>query len=262
MGYKSGTDTETHDKQNPAEEMDTIQHNWDAWIGTDEAGKGDYFGPLVVAAVYVDAECRETFSDLGITDGKTLSNRRVRDLAELIHRQYEQHIVVEKRMPTEYNSLYSEFRRRGQNLNHLLASLHAEAMHTLAIRVGAKHVLVDRFSKDDLITQQLHQRVNGASHLQHVTACAPLGMKIRQVPKAERDIAVAAASVVARDAFLKGMEALSEKYGICLPRGSYQVVEAGREFIRMHGNNVLGDVAKLHFNLTDAVRASETPNLF
>lgn len=236
--------------------MDTIQHNWDAWIGTDEAGKGDYFGPLVVAGVYVDADCREAFSDLGITDGKTLSNRRVRDLAELIHCQYERHVVVVKRMPDAYNSLYNEFRRRGQNLNHLLASLHAEAIQTLSTRVGAKHVLVDRFSKDDLVTQQLHQRVNGGANLQQVTSRNPLGMEIREIPKAERDIAVAAASIIARDAFLNAMEALSEKYEICLPRGSYQVVEAGREFIRTHGDNALGDVAKLHFNLTEAVRAS------
>ena len=126
--------------------MNTI-HNWHTWIGTDEAGKGDYFGPLVVAAVYVDADCRETLADLGITDGKTLSNRRIRDLAELMHTRYERHIVVVERMPNEYNALYKEFRRRGQNLNHFLASLHAEAIHTLATRVGAKHVLVDSFLK-------------------------------------------------------------------------------------------------------------------
>lgn len=237
-------------------------HNWSTWIGTDEAGKGDYFGPLVVAGVYVDTECREIFSDLGITDGKTLSNRRIRDLAELMRHQYERHIVVVERMPTEYNSLYTNLRRRGQNLNHLLASLHAEAIHTLATRIGAKHALVDRFSKDDLITQQLHQRVNGEHRLQPVTSRAPLGMEIKQIPKAERDIAVAAASIIARDTFLSGMETLSEKYEIQLPRGAYQVVEAGREFISLHGSDALGDVAKLHFSLTDAVRASETTNLF
>ena len=244
--------------------MSTI-HNWDAWIGTDEAGKGDYFGPLVVAAVYVDAECREIFSESGVADGKTLSKRRIRDLTDLMCSRYEQNIVVVERMPAEYNSLYSEFRKRGQNLNHLLASLHAEAMHTLATRVGAKHVLVDRFSKDDLITQQLRQRVRGTDRLQHSTSArlqdrlsrgAPLGLEIRQIPKAERDIAVAAASVIARDAFLNAMDTLSEQYEICLPRGAYQVVEAGKEFIRLHGDNALGQVAKLHFNLTDAVRTS------
>ena len=217
--------------------MNTI-HNWDAWIGTDEAGKGDYFGPLVVAAVYVDADCRETLSDLGVADGKTLSNRRIRDLAESMHQRYERHIVVVERMPKAYNSLYNDFRRRGQNLNHLLASLHAEAIHTLATRVGAKHALVDRFSKDDLITQELYQ----------------LGIKIIQVPKAERDIAVAAASIIARDAFLNAMEILSKKYEMRLPRGSYQVVEAGKELVARHGSATLGDVAKLHFRLTDAVR--------
>ena len=238
-------------------------HNWNTWIGTDEAGKGDYFGPLVVAAVYVDRDCQEIFSDLGITDGKTLSNRRIRDLAELMHHQYKRHIVVVERMPTEYNSLYTTFRRRGQNLNHLLASLHAEAIHTLATRIGVKHALVDKFSKDDLITQQLHQRVNGEPRLQHVTSRAPLGLEeIKEIPKAERDIAVAAASIIARDTFLSGMETLSEKYEIQLPRGAYQVVEAGREFISLHGSDALGDVAKLHFSLTDAVRASETTNLF
>ena len=239
-------------------------HNWDAWIGTDEAGKGDYFGPLVVAAVYVDADCQETLSDLGIADGKTLSNRRIRNLAELMRHHYERYIVVVKRMPTEYNSLYNDFRRRGQNLNHLLASLHAEAIHTLATRVDAKHALVDRFSKDDLITQQLRQRMTGKQHLQHGTSDSlqssifrgiALGMEIIQIPKAERDIAVAAASIIARDAFLNAMETLSEKYEICLPRGSYQVVDAGREFVASHGNAALGHVAKLHFSLTDAVRA-------
>ncbi|MCE2413103.1 ribonuclease HIII [Candidatus Poribacteria bacterium] len=244
--------------------MNTI-HNWDAWLGTDEAGKGDYFGPLVVAAVYVDADCRETLRDLGIADGKTLSNRRIRDLAESMHHRYEKRIVVVKRMPNAYNPLYNDFHKRGQNLNHLLASLHAEAIHTLATRVGAKHALVDRFSKDDLITQQLRQRMKGKPRLQQgpsvpfqggISRGIHLGIEIIQVPKAERDIAVAAASIIARDAFLKAMETLSEKYEICLPRGSYQVVEAGKEFVAIHGSSALGNVAKLHFSLTDVVRAS------
>ena len=246
-------------------------HNWNAWIGTDEAGKGDYFGPLVVAAVYVDAECQETFSDFGVTDGKKLSERRVRSIAELIRYHYERHIVVVEKMPAAYNSLYANLRRRGQNLNHLLASLHAEAIHTLAARVDAKHVLVDRFSKNDLITQQLRQRVNREPHLQRATSSppqrvfsdqAPLGIEIIQVPKAERDIAVAAASIIARDTFLSGMEMLSKKYKIHLPRGAYQVVEAGREFVTEHGSEALGDVAKLHFSLTDVVCALKTADLF
>ena len=222
-------------------------HNWNAWIGTDEAGKGDYFGPLVVAGVYVDAEFLENLSDLGVADGKTLSNRRIRSIAELMRSDYEQHIIVVEKIPIEYNSLYDTLRSRGQNLNHLLASLHAEAIHTLANRVDAQHVLIDKFAKDKLIIQQLTQRgITPASR----------GMEIKQVTKGERDIAVAAASIIARDAFLTGMDTLSETYQITLPRGAYQVVEAGKAFVRMHGTNALGEVAKLHFNLTDAVCAS------
>ena len=235
--------------------MDAI-HNWNTWIGTDEAGKGDYFGPLVAAAVYVDAECRETFADLGITDGKKLSNRRIQNLAEVMRCRYPQHIVVVEKMPAEYNRLYATLRRRGQNLNHLLASLHAEAIRTLANSVGARHALVDQFSKNDLITQQLSPRANNALPLQRGAAVTSFGIKIKQVPKAERDIAVAAASIIARDAFLTGMDTLSEKYEICLPRGAYQVIEAGRKFVKLHGSEALGEVAKLHFNLTDAVRTS------
>ncbi len=234
--------------------MDAI-HNWDAWIGTDEAGKGDYFGPLVAAAVYVDAECRETFSDMGITDGKRLSNRRIQDLAESIRCCYAQHIVVVEKMPAEYNALYATLRRRGQNLNHLLASLHAEAIRTLANSVGAKHALVDQFSKDDLITRQLIRGTNNVPPLQRGAVSTALGIEIKQVTKAERDIAVAAASIIARDAFLTGMDTLSERYEMCLPRGAYQVVEAGREFVKLHGSDALQNVAKLHFNLTEAVRA-------
>ncbi len=225
--------------------MNTI-HNWNAWIGTDEAGKGDYFGPLVVAAVYVDPESLENFSDLGIADGKTLSKRRIRRIAELMRSDYEQHIVVVQKMPTEYNSLYDTLRKRGQNLNHLLALLHAEAIHTLANRVNAKHALVDKFAKNDLITGQLIQRG---------VAPTPLGIEIKQITKAERDIAVAAASIIARDVFLTGMDTLSETYEIRLPRGAYQVVEAGKEFVKMHGTKALGKVAKLHFNLTGTVCA-------
>ena len=233
--------------------MDTI-HNWNAWIGTDEAGKGDYFGPLVAAAVYVDAECRETFTDLGITDGKRLSNGRVQKLAESLRDGHSQHIAVVEKMPAAYNSLYAALRSRGENLNHLLASLHAEAIWTLANRVGAKHALVDQFAKNDLITPRLSPRANNTLFLQR--GAAAFGIKIKQVTKAERDIAVAAASIIARDAFLTAMDALSETYQMCLPRGAYQVVEAGREFVKLHGIDALKNVAKLHFNLTDAVCAS------
>lgn len=212
-------------------------HNWKAWIGTDEAGKGDYFGPLVVAGVYVNAECRDDFLDKGITDGKKVSNPRVRKLAEWLWTHYEKHIFVAQKMPDAYNFSYNNLRKQGQNLNTMLAHMHIEAIQTLATDTGAKNALVDKFSKNDIITPLLTQR----------------DIKIKQETSGERDIAVAAASIIARNAFLKGIESLSQKYEIRLPRGAYQVTNAGKEFVKMHGGAALRNVAKLHFRTTAAV---------
>ncbi len=214
-------------------------HNWNEWIGTDEAGKGDYFGPLVVVGVYVNDECRNDFLAKGITDGKKVSNSRIRKLADWMWKHYEQHIVVKQKMPEDYNLLYNTLRNRGQNLNTMLAHLHVEVIQTLADRTGANHALVDQFAINDIIIPKLMQSdING-----------------KLETKAERDIAVAAASIIARDAFLTGIETLSRKYELRLPRGAYRVAEAGKEFIKLHGANALGNVAKLHFRTTETVLA-------
>ncbi len=220
-------------------------HDWNEWIGTDEAGKGDYFGPLVVAGVYVNAECRDDFLDMGITDGKKISNLRVRKLADLMWKHHEQHIVVVEKMPKEYNSFYETLKEHGQNLNTMLAKLHVKVIQTLANRMGAKHALVDKFASNDVITPQLTQR----------------DIRIKQETNAERDIAVAAASVIARDAFLRGIESLSKKYELPLPRGAYRVTDAGKEFIKLHGAEALRNVAKLHFSLTKVVLYPESERL-
>ncbi|MCE2401898.1 ribonuclease HIII [Candidatus Poribacteria bacterium] len=214
-------------------------HSWNEWIGTDEAGKGDYFGPLVVAGVYVNADCQDEFLSKKITDGKKISNPRVRKLADWIWKHYEQHIVIKQKMPEDYNSLYEILRKRDQNLNTMLAKLHIESIQTLANRMGAKHALIDKFANNDIITPQLAQQ----------------DIEIKQETKAERDIAVAAASIIARDAFLKGIETLSQRYKIRLPRGAYQVTDAGKEFIKLHGAKALRNVAKLHFRTTETVLA-------
>ena len=220
----------------------SIIHDWETWLGTDEAGKGDYFGPLVVAGVHVNAERREAFTELGITDGKTLSIKQIRQLSQAMRCGYGESIAVVEKMPAAYNALYDDFRRRGKNLNHLLGALHAEVIETLHARSGEQHVCVDRFATADVITPQIGTAIRR-------------DLRIKQVPKAERDIAVAAASIIARDAFLTGMETLSEKYAFQLPRGSYRVTEAGKEFVAMHGADALGEVAKLHFSLTEDVLA-------
>lgn len=211
-------------------------HKWDRWIGTDEAGKGDYFGPLVVAGVYVDAECRDDYLEKGITDGKKIANTRIRKLADWLMTHYESHITVAEIMPDQYNTQYDELKGRGENSSRILAELHINVIERLAARMDVKHALVDKFPYNNLVRLLTQQDIT-----------------IKLEAKAERDIAVAAASIIARDRFLKGIETLSKSYEFQLPRGAFQVIDAGKDFVKLNGVHSLRNVAKLHFRTTKSV---------
>jgi ribonuclease HIII len=221
--------------------METFQpHNWNAWVGTDEAGKGDYFGSLVAAGVYVNAEIREQLHTLGVRDGKKLSDSRIRELAREIRMRWGHYATSIEVTPLQYNALYADFKRKGQNLNNLLASLHAKAIKHLHNRLDCRHVLVDRFAKRADVLE---------SQLQPLTST----IELVQVPKAEGDIAVAAASIIARETFLRRLEQLSKRFDIQLPKGATSVIDVGRKFVEQHGAEALRHVAKLHFRTTDDI---------
>jgi len=212
-------------------------HNWSTWVGTDEAGKGDYFGSLTVAAVYVNSEIRELLHALGVRDGKQLSDSRVRKLAQEMRLHCGDNISQFSLEPAQYNEQYTVFRKRGRNLNHLLASLHTRVIQELLKRVDCRYILVDRFAKEEVLETELQVVLNPS-------------IRLVQMPKAEGDIAVAAASIIARDIFLQELEQLSNKYQIQLPKGASQVIGAGKRFVKQHGANSLRHVAKLHFRTT------------
>jgi ribonuclease HIII len=219
-------------------------HNWTAWVGTDESGKGDYFGSLTVAGVYVNPEIREILHTLGVRDGKQLSDSRVRKLAQEMRMRCGDNISWLSLKPTQYNGRYTRFRESGRNLNHLLASLHTEVIQDLLKRVNCRHILVDRFAKEEVLETELQVALNP-------------NIKLVQMPKAESDIAVAAASIIARDIFLQQLEQLSNKYQIQLPKGASQVIDAGKQFVKQHGAESLRHVAKLHFRTTTDILGDE-----
>ena len=219
-------------------------HNWSAWVGTDEAGKGDYFGSLTVAAVYVNSEIRELLHTLGVRDGKQLSDSRVRKLAQEMRLHCGDNISQFSLEPTRYNEQYTVFRKRGRNLNHLLASLHTRVIQELRKRVDCRYILVDRFAKEEVLETELQVVLNPS-------------IRLVQMPKAEGDIAVAAASIIARDIFLQELEQLSNKYQIQLPKGASQVIDAGKQFVKQHGADSLRHVAKLHFRTTMDILGDE-----
>jgi ribonuclease HIII len=223
------------------------EETFEPHIGTDEAGKGDYFGPLVCAAVFVDRESAARLRQLGVRDSKTLSDRRIRELAEEIRRMPEVRHAVTAINPRKFNELYERFRREGKNLNSLLAWGHARSIDTLLSapgtkRLNAKYVLVDQFADKHYIEERTRRA----------------GIPVHQRPKAEEDIAVAAASVLAREGFVRWLDRWSERTQILLPKGaSPQVIEAAKQFVRKWGAKWLGEVAKLNFRTTAQVLEGE-----
>jgi ribonuclease HIII len=205
-------------------------------IGIDESGKGDYFGPLVIAAVYVTPEAEPDLRLMEVRDSKRISDGRVLEMAPDI-RQVCRHSVVAIG-PQRYNELYAKIR----NLNRLLAWGHARALENLLDQVDCDLAIADQFGDERLILNALLEK----------------GKKIRLVqrPRAEEDLAVAAASILARAEFLIRLKRLSDEVGTTLPKGASQAVELGaRMVIKKHGEDRLKTVAKLHFKTTRAVLA-------
>ena len=202
-------------------------------LGIDESGKGDFFGPLVIAGVFVDGNLPRQLLDLGVKDSKQItSDQKALDLAdaikELITLDRFNVIVL---TPEKYNELYVKF----ANLNRLLAWGHASVIENLLIRwPTCPRALSDKFAHESLIQRALKE--NGKKIL------------LQQRTKAESDIAVAAASILARAAFLTRLKYLGEKIGITLPKGaSAQVKAAAREIVKKHGPEALKSVCKFHF---------------
>ncbi|MCH6558299.1 MAG: ribonuclease HIII [Nitrospirae bacterium] len=203
-------------------------------IGIDESGKGDYFGPLVIAAAYVNPVIERDLKLMQVRDSKRISDPRVLQLASDL-RQVCKHSIVAIG-PERYNELYQKI----GNLNRLLAWGHARALENLLEQVDAQQAIADQFGDERFILNALLEK---GKHVQLV-----------QRPKAEEDLAVAAASILARAEFLRRLSALSEKVGTSLPKGASPSVElAARMVVKKRGQDALRTIAKLHFKTTKAV---------
>ncbi len=225
-----------------------------AHAGSDESGKGDYFGPLVVCCAYTDERLSDEMQKLGVKDCKQMSDRSVLSVGMQLRRLLGQDgFTVVKIGPAAYNRLYAKIK----NINRLLAWAHGTAIEELLEkRPDCKRVVVDQFA----YTEETIKR-----------ALKPLGKKaeIVQMHKAESDIAVAAASVIAREIFLRSMAAMSEEVfgkqtdgeedkSKKVPAGSSdpRVRQLAEEMVRQHGPVWLMNHCKAHFQTTDKVLAA------
>lgn len=215
-------------------------------IGTDESGKGDYFGPLVSAAVFVTPQLAVKLKALGVRDSKRMTDKSVRAMAPQLKRLLDDGYAITSIGPKRYNQLYQQMRGEGKNLNTLLAWGHARSLEDLLAKgVKPEFAVVDQFAD----TRYIEQRI--------LADTRQSGLEIKQFPKAEADIAVAAASVLARDAFLDWLDRESARMQLTLPKGaSPQVIAAAREIVARFGREQLGELAKLSFKTTEKVLAA------
>ena len=215
-------------------------------IGTDEAGKGDFFGPLVTAGVFVDERTAKLLRTLGVRDSKLVGDRELRGLATNIRDVVED----EKRAviilaPKRYNELYKQMRSEGKNLNTLLAWAHTRAIEDLIGHgLRPKFILSDQFGDKRYIESRL------------MVDTRLSGVPVLQMHRAEADVAVAAASILARDAFLHWLDQAGKALGLTVPKGaSAKVIETGKLLVSRMGADGLKDYAKVSFKTMNKVLA-------
>lgn len=216
-------------------------------IGVDESGKGDFFGPLCIAAVYVNEQVIQAWKPTGIRDSKRItSDKKIREFADQIRNTPGCVTSVVPIGNEAYNRLYAKMR----SVNRLLAWGHARVIENLMqqrSRLNPPPVLAisDQFA---------------ASKETVGKALMALGREIELVQrhKAESDLAVAAASILARAEFIDRLAALEKACGMTLPRGaSKQVDEAAKQLFEARGSEALQQVSKMHFRT--AFRAQGLP---
>ena len=197
-------------------------------VGVDESGKGDLFGPLVIASLFADQEGIAHLSKMGIRDSKKMTDGSILKCAKQIRQQFCFALVTI--FPQKYNELYEKFR----NLNHLLGWGHATAIEKILQKRVCQKVTIDQFASEHVVKSAIERK--------------GLNIELKQRHRGEEDLVVAAASIIARAAFVEGIDKLSQEFQIELPKGaSDRTVRAGQKFVARHGGEFLPRIAKMHF---------------
>jgi ribonuclease HIII len=208
-------------------------------MGVDESGKGDFFGPLVIAAAYVDEPIARDLKAMNVRDSKTITtDKAMQAMARQIRDRLGDRYTVVAVGPSAYNRLYGKM----NSVNRILAWGHAKAIENLLEKVPeCPRALSDQFGPEHQIQRALQQKGRK--------------IKLEQRHRAESDVAVAAASILARSAFLTQMDKLGDRYGVkTLPKGaSAKVKSVAGELVGKYGGTVFLETAKCHFKTTDDV---------
>lgn len=197
-------------------------------LGIDESGKGDFFGPLVIAGVLADESEADRLKQHGIRDSKKITDNKILELSNWITDNFVYTLVVIG--PEKYNQLYQKIK----NLNKLLAWGHSRVIENIASENEIDLAISDKFGRADFIERALMDKGKK--------------IEVHQMVRGEAIIQVAAASIVARAAFVKSIAGMKNKFETNIPKGAGDLVdEAGRELVGRYGLPVLEKAAKVHF---------------
>jgi ribonuclease HIII len=205
-------------------------NNFIEYVGTDESGKGDYFGPLVVAAVYVDQNTIKRLENLGVKDSKLSSDHYIKliepDIKKVIDHKF--NIVIIN--PEKYNLLYNSFR----NLNKILGWAHSKAIENLLTKKKCENIISDKFGDEKLIRYELLKKY--------------IELNLYQTPKAERYTGVAAASILARAKVIDWFNQQSKVLKLNIPKGAgTEVNKVAKSVFDQYGAEYLQKMIKFHF---------------
>lgn len=227
----------TKEKQEEQKKKDQKYHNCSS-VGSDEVGTGDYFGPIVVTAAYVKKEDVEKLEKLGVGDSKKITDDKIKKITpELIK-------IVKYRSMILTNKEYNEKYTKDINMNKIKAILHNKVLYQLMTeeKPNVDYIVVDEFAREN----RYYEYLNGIPNIQK---------NITFMTKAEdKNLAVAAASIISRYIFLKEFDKLSDSIHIPLPKGAGRDVdEIGEEIVEKYGEEKLQDIAKVNFKNTDRI---------
>lgn len=200
------------------------------YIGTDESGKGDYFGPLVIGAVFINKKTSTELEAIGVKDSKQISDSSIKILEPKIKKIIASDFEIIQINPEKYNQLYQSFR----NLNKLMAWAHSKAIENLTQKINCVNVISDKFGNEKLIKSELSKK--------------DIEINLFQTTKGERFTAVAAASILARAKVIDWFYFKSKEIGFEIPKGgSANVNSAAKRVLNQFDDKYLMKLIKFHF---------------
>ena len=227
----------TKEKQEEKKKKEKKYYNCSS-VGSDEVGTGDYFGPIVVTATYVKKEDIKKLEDLGVGDSKKITDEKIKKIAPELAKivKYRSIILTNK----EYNEKYT----KNVNMNKIKAIMHNKVLYQLMQeeKPEVDYIIVDEFAREN----RYYEYLNGIKDIQR---------NITFMTKAEdKNLAVAAGSIISRYIFLKEFDKLSDNLHIPLPKGAGKDVDTiGEEVVEKYGEEKLQEIAKLNFKNTERI---------